>query len=183
MDQETFNLSIRKFLKMVGINSQREIEQAVAKALGSADIKCGLTIRSHAADRRDSEVEIRVEIPLNSFPRVIRSLEYGAGTRSKMYVKVDEAWNQELPCPVDFFNSSGNGHIRAISNRPNAGSSHDYHGIGERRATRAINQHSSDDGFLDGLFRRLAPRQKQRRKKGKPMFQRARQHLHILSEP
>ena len=32
MNQETFNLSIRKFLKMVGINSQREIEQAVAKA-------------------------------------------------------------------------------------------------------------------------------------------------------
>ena len=32
MNQETFNLSIRKFLKMVGINSQREIEQAVAAA-------------------------------------------------------------------------------------------------------------------------------------------------------
>ena len=31
-DQETFNLSIRKFLKMVGVNSQREIEQAVQKA-------------------------------------------------------------------------------------------------------------------------------------------------------
>ena len=35
MNEETFNLSIRKFLKMVGVNSQREIEQAVAKA--SAD--------------------------------------------------------------------------------------------------------------------------------------------------
>ena len=34
MDAETFNLSIRKFLKMVGVNSQREIEQAVAKAVG-----------------------------------------------------------------------------------------------------------------------------------------------------
>jgi len=33
MDQETFNLSIRKFLKMVGVNSQREIEVAVQKAL------------------------------------------------------------------------------------------------------------------------------------------------------
>ena len=33
MDQETFNLSIRKFLKMVGVNSQHEIEQAVTKAL------------------------------------------------------------------------------------------------------------------------------------------------------
>jgi hypothetical protein len=35
MDDETLNLSIRKFLKMVGVNSQREIEQAVAKALAA----------------------------------------------------------------------------------------------------------------------------------------------------
>ncbi|HEY1460331.1 MAG TPA: DUF6494 family protein [Casimicrobiaceae bacterium] len=39
MDQETFNLSIRKFLKMVGINSQREIEQAVATATTKGSIK------------------------------------------------------------------------------------------------------------------------------------------------
>ncbi|HET9762301.1 MAG TPA: DUF6494 family protein [Casimicrobiaceae bacterium] len=39
MDQETFNLSIRKFLKMVGIGSQREIELAVAKALAAGQIK------------------------------------------------------------------------------------------------------------------------------------------------
>ena len=35
MDEETFNLSIRKFLKMVGVNSQREIEQAVANAVAA----------------------------------------------------------------------------------------------------------------------------------------------------
>ena len=34
MDDETLNLSIRKFLKMVGVKSQREIEQAVATAAG-----------------------------------------------------------------------------------------------------------------------------------------------------
>jgi Family of unknown function (DUF6494) len=39
MDQETFNLSIRKFLKMVGVNSQREIEQAVQAALAAAKLK------------------------------------------------------------------------------------------------------------------------------------------------
>ena len=39
MNQETFNLSIRKFLKMVGINSQHEIEQAVAAALSNGTIK------------------------------------------------------------------------------------------------------------------------------------------------
>jgi Family of unknown function (DUF6494) len=33
MNEETFNISIRKFLKIVGINSQREIERAVTKAL------------------------------------------------------------------------------------------------------------------------------------------------------
>ena len=38
MDNETFNLSIRKFLKMVGVNSQREIEQAVAKAVATGEI-------------------------------------------------------------------------------------------------------------------------------------------------
>jgi hypothetical protein len=38
MNQETFNLSIRKFLKMVGVNSQREIEQAVQKAIESKEI-------------------------------------------------------------------------------------------------------------------------------------------------
>jgi hypothetical protein len=39
MDQETFNLSIRKFLKMVGVSSQHEIEQAVQKALDSKRLK------------------------------------------------------------------------------------------------------------------------------------------------
>ena len=38
MDEETFNLSIRKFLKMVGVKSQREIEQAVAAAIASGAI-------------------------------------------------------------------------------------------------------------------------------------------------
>ncbi|HZY16908.1 MAG TPA: DUF6494 family protein [Ramlibacter sp.] len=33
MNDEVFNLSVRKFLKVVGVNSQREIEQAVARAL------------------------------------------------------------------------------------------------------------------------------------------------------
>ena len=33
MNEETFNVSIRKFLKKVGISSQREIEQAVNKAI------------------------------------------------------------------------------------------------------------------------------------------------------
>lgn len=38
MNEETFNISIRKFLKIVGISSQREIEKAVASAMASGDI-------------------------------------------------------------------------------------------------------------------------------------------------
>jgi hypothetical protein len=38
MNEETFNLSIRKFLKTVGINSQREIEHAVTKAIAANSI-------------------------------------------------------------------------------------------------------------------------------------------------
>ena len=38
MNEETFNLSIRKFLKMVGIHSQRQIEQAVASAIAAGSI-------------------------------------------------------------------------------------------------------------------------------------------------
>ena len=33
MNEDALNLSIRKFLKMVGVQSQREIEQAVARAV------------------------------------------------------------------------------------------------------------------------------------------------------
>jgi hypothetical protein len=39
MNEETLNLSIRKFLKAVGINSQREIEHAVAKAMAASAIE------------------------------------------------------------------------------------------------------------------------------------------------
>ena len=39
MNEDAFNLSIRKFLKMVGVSSQREIEQAVAKARAGGAIR------------------------------------------------------------------------------------------------------------------------------------------------
>lgn len=38
MDEETLNLSIRKFLKTIGVNSQREIEHAVASAIAAGAI-------------------------------------------------------------------------------------------------------------------------------------------------
>jgi len=39
MDEETFNIELRKFLKLVGITSQREIELAVRKAVSEGRIK------------------------------------------------------------------------------------------------------------------------------------------------
>ncbi len=38
MNEEALNLSIRKFLKTVGVNSQREIEHAVANAIATGAI-------------------------------------------------------------------------------------------------------------------------------------------------
>ncbi len=38
MNEEIFNISIRKFLKVVGVNSQRAIEQAVDKAIADGAI-------------------------------------------------------------------------------------------------------------------------------------------------
>jgi len=39
MDQEVFNMSIRKFLKAVGVQSQREIETAVAAAVAAGTLQ------------------------------------------------------------------------------------------------------------------------------------------------
>ena len=39
MNDDTFNMSVRKFLKHVGVHSQREIESAVQKALEEGRLK------------------------------------------------------------------------------------------------------------------------------------------------
>jgi hypothetical protein len=39
MNEDVFNLSIRKFLKTLGVTAQREIEQAVRQALNDGRIK------------------------------------------------------------------------------------------------------------------------------------------------
>jgi hypothetical protein len=38
MDEDRFNMEVRKFLKAVGVTSQREIESAVRDALGAGKI-------------------------------------------------------------------------------------------------------------------------------------------------
>jgi hypothetical protein len=39
MDEDRFNMSVRKFLKVVGVTSQREIESAVREALKSGRLR------------------------------------------------------------------------------------------------------------------------------------------------
>ena len=41
INEEKFNLEVRRFLKKVGVTSQREIEQAVRAALASGALKGG----------------------------------------------------------------------------------------------------------------------------------------------
>lgn len=44
MNEDVFNTSIRKFLKEVGVTSQREIEKAVRDALASGKLKGSETL-------------------------------------------------------------------------------------------------------------------------------------------
>lgn len=39
MNEDTLNISVRKFLKKVGVTSQREIEQAIRAALADGRLK------------------------------------------------------------------------------------------------------------------------------------------------
>ena len=44
MNPDAFNMSVRKFLKMVGVHSQREIESAVERALAAGQLKGNETL-------------------------------------------------------------------------------------------------------------------------------------------
>jgi hypothetical protein len=39
VDEETFNMSVRKFLKTLGVTAQREIELAVREGIGAGDLR------------------------------------------------------------------------------------------------------------------------------------------------
>ena len=67
MNEDTFNLQIRKFLKKVGITSQREIERAVRDAVqagklgGNEKLAATVTLR---LPQVDVEIDIEDEIAL-----------------------------------------------------------------------------------------------------------------------
>lgn len=61
MNEDTFNLQIRKFLKKVGISSQREIEVAVRNAVESGKISGNEKLHA-TVTLRVPEVGIEVDI-------------------------------------------------------------------------------------------------------------------------
>ena len=67
MNEDEFNLSIRKFLKKVGITSQREIEKSVRAALSdgrlSSDAPVNVSVRLKI-DCNDDDVVIEDQIRL-----------------------------------------------------------------------------------------------------------------------
>ena len=48
MDEEVFNMSVRKFLKKLGVTAQREIELAVREQLDAGDLQDDATLDATA---------------------------------------------------------------------------------------------------------------------------------------
>lgn len=48
MDEEKFNMDVRKFLKNFGVTAQREIEKAVAEGLANGRLKGTESIKARA---------------------------------------------------------------------------------------------------------------------------------------
>ena len=61
MNEDTFNIEIRKYLKTVGISSQREIEHAVYKAIEAGKLNGAETL----------EVKMTLEVPSIGINHVI----------------------------------------------------------------------------------------------------------------
>ncbi len=48
MDEEAFNMSLRKFLKKLGVTAQREIETAVREQLDAGELQGDETLQAEA---------------------------------------------------------------------------------------------------------------------------------------
>ncbi len=68
MNEDVFNMELRKFLKKVGITSQREIEQAVRTAIESGALTGGETLKAKvrlSVEGLDLDHEIAGDISLS----------------------------------------------------------------------------------------------------------------------
>jgi Family of unknown function (DUF6494) len=67
MDEEAFNLSVRRFLKKLGVTSQREIELAVRDLLDAGKLSGNETLEARAVvtvDGLEREIVVTGEIAL-----------------------------------------------------------------------------------------------------------------------
>ncbi|WP_431857574.1 DUF6494 family protein [Azospirillum sp.] len=67
MNDDTFNMDVRKFLKVVGVTSQREIERAVGEALAAGRLKGNERLQARVVltvDGLDLSHEVKGEIAL-----------------------------------------------------------------------------------------------------------------------
>ena len=67
MNEETFNMGTRKFLKKVGVTSQREIEKAVREAIDNGKLNGDETLKAKVTlklEGLDVEVDIDGAIEL-----------------------------------------------------------------------------------------------------------------------
>jgi Family of unknown function (DUF6494) len=71
MDEEAFNLSVRRFLKKLGVTSQREIELAVRDQLDSGGLRGEETLRARAVvtvEGLEREIVVTGDIALSGEP-------------------------------------------------------------------------------------------------------------------
>ena len=71
MDEEAFNLSVRRFLKKLGVTSQREIELAVRDQLDSGGLSGDETLEARAVvtvEGIEREIVITGDIALSGEP-------------------------------------------------------------------------------------------------------------------
>lgn len=71
MDEEAFNLSVRRFLKKLGVTSQREIEIAVREQIDSGALNGDETLSARAVvtvDGLEREIVITGDIALSGEP-------------------------------------------------------------------------------------------------------------------
>ena len=67
MNQDQFNMEIRKFLKKVGVTSQREIERVVSEGIASGKLQGNETLKARVTlsiDGLDLDHEIDGDISL-----------------------------------------------------------------------------------------------------------------------
>jgi Family of unknown function (DUF6494) len=67
MDEEVFNLSVRRFLKKLGVTAQREIELGVRERLSSGEIDGAATLPARAVvtvEGVEKEIVVTGEIQL-----------------------------------------------------------------------------------------------------------------------